>query len=52
MPKVHTWIQAIRCIVCNKVGKVPDPNDPEKLIKCETCSGEGYHITRGKTKAD
>jgi len=48
----HSWVTASKCYTCNKTGKVPDPNDSEKQIKCMSCGGEGYHVTRGRTKAD
>lgn len=42
----------MRCVACNKTGKVPDLHDPEKLIPCLNCDGKGWFTTRGKTKAD
>jgi hypothetical protein len=52
VPRQHFWIQSIRCIVCNKTGKISDPENPEKEIKCYSCGGDGYHTTKGSTKAD
>jgi len=46
------WITSVKCVVCGKTGKVLDPNDPEKQIKCLNCGGYGMITTHGKTKAD
>jgi len=45
--KKSGWIQSTKCWNCNKTGKVEDPNDSEKEIKCSTCSGTGYITTTG-----
>lgn len=46
------WVTSVKCVVCEKTGKVPDPNDSEKQIKCLNCEGYGMITTHGKTKAD
>jgi len=41
------WVQSVKCYMCGKTGKVPDPNNSEKEIKCETCHGTGFLTTSG-----
>lgn len=45
--KKCTWVTGVKCVVCNKTGKVEDPHNSEKMIKCTRCGGEGMIITRG-----
>ncbi len=42
-----SWIQEVKCYMCGKTGKVPDPNNSEKEIKCVTCAGTGFVKTTG-----
>jgi len=44
------WVQSVKCWNCDKTGKIQDPNDPEKEIKCPTCN-HGYIITSGTLSA-
>ncbi len=61
MPREHNFVTSWRCKFCNSSltkkedrtpGKIPDPNDPTKLIKCDNCGGTGWITQTGKTKAD
>lgn len=47
--KKSNWITAVKCVVCNKTGKVEDPHNPDQSIKCLNCGGQGMIITRGIT---
>jgi len=40
------WVQSVKCWNCNKTGKIPNPDDPEKEIKCPICN-HGFIITTG-----
>ncbi len=44
---IGKWIQEVKCWNCNKTGKVEDPNNPDKEIKCDVCAGIGYIQTSG-----
>ena len=48
----NKWVTSVKCVVCGKTGKVQDPNDSEKEIKCLNCGGYGMITTHGRTKAD
>jgi len=48
----NIWVTSVKCVVCGKTGKVTDPHDSEKQIKCLNCGGYGMITTHGKSKAD
>jgi len=45
------WVQSTKCYMCNKTGKVQDPENPDKEIKCLTCAGTGFITTSGTLSA-
>lgn len=40
------WVQSIKCWNCNKTGKIPNPENPDEIIKCPLCD-HGYIRSKG-----
>ncbi len=40
------WVQSVKCWNCSKTGKVVDPNNPDKQVKCQVCDN-GFIKTKG-----
>lgn len=41
------WVQSTKCYMCDKTGKMQDPENPEKENKCLQCAGTGFITTSG-----
>jgi len=41
-----SWVTSVKCWNCNKTGKVIDPENPEKQVKCPFCDN-GFIKSKG-----